>query len=135
MPSRRNQPASAAAGPGHGWEVTHCGEVTFDRGSYQRAGGSANWHVQPIPGFGLDIGPPLGQIRVVLEPPVANPYIVLLSAMRTPGCPLLCANHGDIDEDGFVARLFDPVNTRTLQNGGFTFAVLSSANGTGDDTR
>lgn len=127
MPSRRNQPDKPAAGPSGGWEVTHCGEVTFEGGSYKRASGGTNWRVQPIPGFGLEIGPPLGQVRVVFEPPVADVYIVLLSAVRTPGCPLLCANHGDVDANGFIVHLFDPVNTRTLQNGGFTFAVMSLA--------
>lgn len=108
------------------WQPARCGKVDFRDGTYQRAEGSAGWHVQPIAGFGLEIGPPLGQVRVIFDPPLSTPYIVLLSATRTPGCPLLCANHGDLDPGGFVVCLFDPVSTRTLQNGGFTFAALTA---------
>jgi hypothetical protein len=125
--SRRTKEKGAAQlSTAAGWELVHCGHVDFHDGAYKLDGGSSGWHVQPIPGFGQEIGPPLGQVRIVFESALDTPYIVLVSASRTPGCPLLCANHGDLDAEGFVVCLFDPVSTRTLQNGGFTFATLRS---------
>lgn len=126
MPRRSGEEAAAQVAEAAGWQLVHCGQVEFRDGVYQRGEGSPGWQVQPIPGFGLEIGPPLGQVRIVFESALATPYIVLLSASRMAGCPLLCANHGDLEAGGFVVVLFDPVSTRTLQNGGFTFAILRS---------
>ena len=55
---------------------------------------------------------------------LGKPYAVVVSAHRTPGAPLLMANYGNADETGFVLHVFDPVNSRTLQNGGFSFVVM-----------
>lgn len=109
--------------------VSHCGRVVFDNGNYSRAAGTDNWNVQAIPGFGLEIGPPLGQIRIVFAEPVTGPYVVLISPSRSTSAPHLAANYGDVGEGGFVVHTFDPSGTRTLQNGGFSFAVLVAGDG------
>jgi hypothetical protein len=106
------------------FNVTHGGVVEFSNGSYAKAAGSANWSVRPIPGFGLDAGPPLGQVKVYFDPAVEGPYVVQLSAQRLPTTPMLLANYGNADGSGFVVHLFDPVATGTLQNGSFSFIVL-----------
>lgn len=104
--------------------VTHSGVVEFENGKYVKRTGSANWNVRPIPGFGLDEGPPLGQIKIYFDPPVDGPYIVQLSAQRLPTTPMLMVNYGNADASGFVVHLFEPVATSTLQNGNFSFMVL-----------
>jgi hypothetical protein len=122
-PERKDEGASAAQTD---WTVTHCGRVGFENGKYVRLGGSANWRVQAIPGFGQEIGPPLGQIRIVFLEPVPEPYVVLVTPIWTTGAPLLGANCGELDQTGFVVHLFDPVTTRTLQNGSFSWLVLTA---------
>src|SRR5262245_52751429 len=115
------QPVSAAAA----LPAVRFGTVHFEGGAYVRASGSPGWSVQPIPGFGLPVGPPLGMARIVLDPPAAAPYTVLATALRLPTTPMLCVNCGDQTPDGFVVHVFEAVATRTLQNGGFSFVVLS----------
>jgi hypothetical protein len=118
----KSPPARTATGlPG-----VRFGTVHFEGGAYVRAGGSAGWSVQPIPGFGLPAGPPLGMIRIVLDPPVDGPYAVVATALRQPTTPMLSVNCGDQAPDGFVVHLFEPVATHTLQNGGFSFLVLTA---------
>jgi hypothetical protein len=107
--------------------ISHFGVVVFENGSYARASGSTNWRVQPIPGFGQPIGPPLAQVKILFDPPTADPYTVLVSAQHFGGKPMLSANYGDADATGFVVHLFEPVASRTLQNGNFSFAVVSAA--------
>ena len=99
--------------------------MLFKDGAYTRGAGSDGWTVQPIAGFGLDIGPPLGQVRIVFHKPMDAPYTVVASAVRLPTTPSLYANCGDLNPAGFVVHLFDPIGTRTLQNGGFSFVVLA----------
>jgi hypothetical protein len=100
------------------------GTVHFENGNYIRASGSSDWTVHPIPGFGLPIGPPLGMVQVVLDPPIPGPYTALVSAIRLPTTPMLCVNLGEQAADGFVVHIFEPVSTHTLQNGGFSFLVI-----------
>lgn len=102
------------------------GTVHYDRGTFRRAYGTAGWSVQPIPGFGQPVGPPLGMVRIVLTPPMAGPYTVIATALRLPTTPLLSVNCGEQAPDGFVVHLFEPVSTQTIQNGGFSFLVLPS---------
>lgn len=117
----KTTPSPAAAG---GLEAARFGTVQFISGTYTRVSGTSGWSVQPIPGFGLPVGPPLGMVRVVLEPPMAGPYTVIATALRLPTTPLSCVNCGDQTPDGFVVHVFEPVSTHTLQNGGFSFLVL-----------
>jgi hypothetical protein len=105
--------------------ISHYGSVRFEGGSYVRAYGSTNWTVQPIAGFGAPIGPPLAQVRIEFSEHLEGPSTIVVSAQRTGGAPMLCANVGNSDEKGFVVHLFEPVSTRTLQNGGFSFVVLT----------
>jgi hypothetical protein len=120
-PAPKSPPAHAAAGlPG-----VRFGTVRFEGGAYIRSCGSPGWSVQPIPGFGQPIGPPLGMVRVVFDPSIDGPYTVVATALRQPTTPMLCVNCGDLAPDGFVVYLHEPVATHTLQNGGFSFLVLS----------
>jgi hypothetical protein len=105
-------------------KLLHYGLVVFDKNSYIRAAGSSNWNVHPIPGFGQAVGPPLAQVKIVFDVPLKEKYIVFVSPQRTDNTPMLCANSGNLDESGFIVHLFDPVGTRTLQNGNFSFLVL-----------
>jgi hypothetical protein len=100
------------------------GTVHFDGTNYLRAAGSPDWAVQPIEGFGQPIGPPLGQVRISFREPTLEPYTVLATALRLPNTPTLTVNCGNVDPTGFVVHLFDPVGSRTLQNGSFSFLVL-----------
>ena len=102
------------------------GSVHFEGGAYVRAHGTAGWSVQPIPGFGQPVGPPLGLVRIVLSPPMPCPYTVIATALRLPTTPLLSVNCGEQAPEGFVIHLFEPVSTQTIQNGGFSFLVLPS---------
>src|SRR5689334_5473294 len=102
--------------------VTHCGVVTFEHGEYKARSGSGNWAVQPITGFDPPIRAPLGQVQISFETPMTSDrYGVIVTPLRTPGVPLLAANYGDVDANGFVVHLFDPVTTNTVQNGNFSF--------------
>ena len=105
--------------------IAHFGMVQFKDGEYTRAAGSEGWSVQPIAGFGLDVGPPLGQVRIVFQEAANKPYAVVATAIRLPTTPSLYANCGDLNPSGFVVHLFDPIGTRTLQNCGFSFVVLA----------
>jgi hypothetical protein len=104
--------------------VSHFGSVGFQGGQYKKETGSTDWEVHPIPGFDPPIELPLGQVKIEFSNTVDGPYAVIVSAHRSPGAPLLAANYGDADATGFVVHLFDPVNSRTVQNGGFSFAVM-----------
>ncbi len=106
--------------------IAHFGSVRFVDGTYVRAAGSGDWTVQPIEGFGLAVGPPLGQIRIAFPTPIAETFTVVVTALRLPTTPTLSVNCGDIAAEGFVVHLFDPIGSRTLQNGGFSFLVLRS---------
>src|SRR5262249_39753800 len=75
---------------------------------------------------GRRAGPPGGGARVVRAPPLAGPYTVVATALRLPTTPMLCVNCGDQGPDGFVVHVFEPVATHTLQNGGFSFVVLTA---------
>lgn len=106
--------------------IAHFGTLQFADGAYRQTAGSAGWVAQPIAGFGLAVGPPLAQIHVSFHEPMSQSYTVLVTPVRLPNTPSLAANCGNIDPSGFVVHLFDPVGTRTLQNGGFSFVVLTS---------
>ena len=106
--------------------ILHFGSVDFVDGEYVRAAGSPGWIVQPIEGFGKPVGPPLGQVRILFREPIDGAYTVVVTAIRLPTTPTLCANCGRNDKVGFVVHLFDPVGFRTLQNGGFSFLVMRS---------
>lgn len=108
-----------------GREVSIFGTVKFDNGAYSRASGSTNWKVEPIPGFGLPVGPPLGQVKVEFAAPLKSDYTVLVTAQRIVTTPMLCVNCEQTDRTGFVVNIFEPVSTRTLQNGGFSFLVIA----------
>ena len=105
--------------------IAHFGTVYFEDGAYKRMAGSDGWTAQPIAGFGLAIGPPLGQVRVIFREAMPGPYAVVATALRLPTTPSLVVNYGQADASGFVLHLFDPIGTRTLQNGGFSFLVLT----------
>jgi hypothetical protein len=106
--------------------ISHFGTVVFAGGNYSRSSGSSNWKVQPIPGFGAPVGPPLGQVRVEFEQPLTTGYTVIISPERNESAPMLCANYGGTDDHkGFSVHLFEPVSTRTLQNGNFSFLVMT----------
>jgi hypothetical protein len=107
--------------------IAHFGTLQFEGGAYKRVAGSEGWTAQPISGFGLEIGPPLGQILVKFHQPLATPYTVVVTALRLPNTPSLVVNYGNVDPSSFVVHLFDPIGSRTLQNGGFSFAVLTLA--------
>jgi hypothetical protein len=104
--------------------IIHFGTVIFGDAGYARAGGSADWTVQPIAGFGLQIGPPLGQVRISFREAISQPYTALATALRLPTTPTLVVNIGNVEANGFIVHLFDPIGSRTLQNGGFSFLVL-----------
>jgi hypothetical protein len=104
--------------------LSHFGSVSFVESQYRKLAGSSNWSVQPILGFEPPVRLPLGQVRIVFASSLSGNYTVLVSAYRTPGAPLLMANYGRADEGGFTVHVFDPVNSRTLQNGGFSFVVI-----------
>ncbi len=106
---------------------SHFGLVAFENGNYVRKAGSTNWKVQPIPGFGLPIGPPVGLIRIIFDKEIAVPYAVLATAHTSASAPMLSVNTGKLAKAGFEVLIFDPVTgDRTLQNGDFSFAVLRS---------
>jgi hypothetical protein len=107
--------------------ISYYGTVVFENGNYKRASGSSNWKVQPIPGFGLPVGPPLAQVRIQFDSALNTPYTVIVSPQRTGGAPMLCVNYGDGDDSGFSVNLFEPVSTRTLQNGSFSFLVVTES--------
>jgi hypothetical protein len=106
--------------------ITHFGTVEFKGGEYVRAAGSANWKVWPIEGFDPPIRAPVGQIRIDFAKPVKSPYTVLVSAQHFGNAPLVSANYGEQDADGFVVHLWETLADRTLVNGNFSFAVLQA---------
>lgn len=106
--------------------ITHFGTVAFEGGQYQRKAGTLNWSVEPIPGFDPPIKVPLGMIRIVFNQPLPGPYTAVATAVRTGTTPMLAVNCGQFTDEGFVVHIFDPVATRTLQNGGFSFAVFQA---------
>jgi|HubBroStandDraft_6_1064221.scaffolds.fasta_scaffold318739_3 hypothetical protein len=109
--------------------VTHHGMVIFDfdTGSYAPGSGSGDWKVRPIPWPIFPSPPSLGQVLIEFDVPITGPYTVIISAGRTPDCPMLSANWGNLSANGFEVVLFDPVATlsyRTVRNGNFSFAVI-----------
>jgi hypothetical protein len=103
--------------------VSHAGSVAFRDGEYVRTAGTTNWKVWPIAAFEPPIRVPVGQIRIDFASPVKSPYMVVVTAHRIANAPLMAANYGDVDENGFVVHLWETVADRTLQNGDFSFAV------------
>ena len=103
--------------------VSHVGSVAYRGGEYIRTGGTTNWKVWPIAAFDPPIRVPVGQIRIDFSEPIKTPYVVVVSAVRIPSAPLMSANCGDIDENGFVVHLWETIADRTLENGDFNFAV------------
>lgn len=106
--------------------ITHFGTIEFKGGKYVRIAGSTNWKVWPIEGFDPPIRAPVGQIRIDFAEPVSEPYTVLVSAFYNANTPLMSANYGEQDENGFVVHLWETIADRTLQNGNFSFAVVQS---------
>jgi hypothetical protein len=106
--------------------ITHFGTVEFQGGGYVRTAGSDNWKVWPIEGFDPPIRAPVGQIRIDFAEPITEPYTILLSGGRVANAPLMSANWGGQDENGFVVHLWETIADRTLQNGNFSFAVLQT---------
>jgi hypothetical protein len=129
MRERETMATKPAPAPATG-EITHWGSIAFDfaKGTYSRVAGSTNWTVGPIPWPGGPPGPPaVGQVLITLAKALKNPYTVMVSASRTPDCPMLAANYGDMTADNFVVILFDPVaqlSYRTVRNGNFSFMIL-----------
>lgn len=108
-------------------DITHFGTVEFQGGEYVRTAGSENWKVWPIEAFDPPIRAPVGQIRIDFAKPIRQPYTLLVSAFHAGNAPLLCANYGERDEDGFVVHLWESIADRTLQNGNFSFAVIQTS--------
>jgi len=106
--------------------ITHYGRIVFQGGEYVREAGSSNWKVWPIEGFDPPIRAPVGQIRIDFAEPLAQPYTVLVTAGRNVNTPLMTANYGNVDENGFVVHLWETIADRTLQNGDFSFLVVQS---------
>jgi hypothetical protein len=106
--------------------ITHFGTIEFRGGEYVRTAGSSNWKVWPIEAFDPPIRAPVGQIRIDFAEPVTAPYTVLLSPYRIANAPLLSANYGQQDENGFVVHLWETIADRTLQNANFSFAVIQT---------
>ena len=104
--------------------ISHFGEVEFTGAGYQRAGGSDNWQVDPVEGFDPPIRVPLGQVEIRFSEPLDTPYTVIVTACRQANTPSVCANYGDAGGSGFVVHLWETCADRTLQNAGFSFAVL-----------
>lgn len=109
--------------------VSHVGSVAFQDGQYVRTAGTTNWKVWPIAAFDPPIRAPVGQIRIDFAKPIKEPYSVVVSACRIANTPLMSANYGDLDENGFVVHLWETIADRTLQNGDFSFAVYQVTNG------
>jgi hypothetical protein len=108
--------------------VSH-GMVGFDfaAGSYSPLAGSGNWTVRPIDWPGLPAPPPLGQVLIVFNEPITEPYTVLVSPSRTQDAPMLCCNYGNVTAQGFEVIIFNPVallSYQTVRNGGFSFVVV-----------
>lgn len=107
--------------------ITHFGTVEFKGGEYVKVAGSDNWKVWPIEGFDPPIRAPVGQIEITFSEPVTEPYTVLVSAYRSgSNAPLMSANYGGQDENGFVVHIWESIADRTLVNGNFSFAVIQS---------
>jgi len=106
--------------------ITHFGTVEFKGGEYVKVSGSDNWKVWPIEGFDPPVRAPVGQIRIDFAEPVTEPYTVLVSACYFGNAPLMSANYGEQDENGFVVHLWETIADRTLQNGNFSFAVVQA---------
>jgi hypothetical protein len=104
--------------------ITHFGAIIFKDGAYVRVSGSSNWKVWPIEGFFPPIRAPVGQIRIDFAEPIQGGYTILVTAGRNTNAPLLTANYGDVDENGFVVHLWETIADRTLLNGDFSFAVI-----------
>ena len=109
--------------------ASHFGTIEFKNGEYLRIAGTTNWKVWPIEAFDPPIRAPVGQIRIDFEKPIKEPYTVLVSPYRNANTPLLLANYGDVDENGFVVHLWETIADRTLLNANFSFAVFSNAGG------
>jgi hypothetical protein len=99
--------------------ITHFGTVAFAENRYRRSSGSLNWQVEPVGGL------PLGQVKIAFRDPARSAYSVLVTARRLASTPLLGANFGSQDENGFVVHLWETVADRTVANGDFSFLVLT----------
>lgn len=108
--------------------ASHFGTVEFRKGEYIRIAGTTNWKVWPIEAFDPPVRAPVGQIRIDFEKPMKGTYTILVSAYRNANTPLLLANYGDVDENGFVVHLWETIADRTLLNANFSFAVFSDPN-------
>ena len=113
-----------------GATITHAGTVKFDNlNGYQVGHGTGNWKVSPIawPGFKPGQEPPVGQVLITFDKPIAGPYTVLVTAERSMDAPMLSANYGDKKPESFVVVIFNPVATlsyQTVRNSHFSFMVL-----------
>jgi hypothetical protein len=99
----------------------------FQTGVYSRLSGSGDWSVRPIDWPGLPAPPPLGQVLVVFNTPVTDPYTLIVSGSRTPDAPMLCCNYGNVSPNGFDVIIFNPVailSYQTVRNGSFSFIVI-----------
>ena len=103
--------------------ASHVGSVEYRGGVYVRAAGTTNWKVWPIEAFEPPVRLPVGQIRIDFTDPITQPYTGVVSANRNPNAPLMSANYGDVDQNGFVVHLWETIADRTLLNGDFSFAV------------
>lgn len=106
--------------------ASHFGSVEFKGGTYVRVAGTTNWKVWPIEAFDPPVRAPVGQIRIDFHEPMKGPYTIIVSAWKNANTPLLLANYGDVDENGFVVHLWETIADRTLLNGNFSFAVYPS---------
>ncbi len=98
--------------------MTHYGSVGYQDGKYTKLSGSDNWTCEPIGGA------PLGQLRITFKVPVSGSYGIVVSAEQNPNAPLITANYGETDDNGFTVHLWESVADRTVMNAGFSFAVL-----------
>ena len=104
--------------------ISHYGRVEFVGGQYHRSSGSDNWTVEPIPGFGIPNPPPVGQVWIRFKEEQPENYVVLVTAERIEGQPLVAANYGDTKSGGFVVHLWETIADRTVVNANFSFSVL-----------
>lgn len=104
--------------------ITHFGAVEFKDGQYVCVSGSDNFTVWPIEGFDPPVRAPVGMIRIDFKEPIKDGYAILVTAGYNTNAPLMAANYGDVDENGFVVHLWETIADRTLLNGDFSFAVI-----------
>lgn len=127
-PSKRPAPAPRPAPPAAAPAVTHHGMIAFDlANSYSRASGTENWSVAPIDWPGVPGPPPVGQVKITFDRPIAGPYTLVVSGCRSLDAPMLAANYGEVGPAGFVVILFNAVGDQSytsVRNGNFSFMVV-----------